>query len=112
MRKILLVIDMQNDFIDGALGTKEAVAIVPKVVDEIKKYNKEIEAHSVRIAELMKAHEHGVLETTSDKFLIDFVTKTSNRTDTSLLKKKYPSVYQDVIKKTESRKLKVSLQPV
>ena len=39
MRKILLVIDMQNDFIDGALGTKEAVAIVPKVVDEIKKYN-------------------------------------------------------------------------
>lgn len=33
MRKILLVIDMQNDFIDGALGTKEAVAIVPKVVD-------------------------------------------------------------------------------
>ena len=36
MRKILLVIDMQNDFIDGALGTKEAVAIVPKVVDEIK----------------------------------------------------------------------------
>ena len=39
MRKILLVIDMQNDFIDGALGTKEALAIVPKVVDEIKKYN-------------------------------------------------------------------------
>ena len=30
MRKILLVIDMQNDFIDGALGTKEAIAIVPK----------------------------------------------------------------------------------
>ena len=80
--------------------------------DEIEKYNKEIEAHSVRIAELMKAHEHGVLETTSDKFLIDFVTKTSNRTDTSLLKKKYPTVYQDVIKKTESRKLKVSLQAV
>ena len=28
MRKILIVIDMQNDFIDAALGTKEAVAIV------------------------------------------------------------------------------------
>ena len=39
MRKILLVIDMQNDFIDGALGTKEAIAIVPKVIDEIKKYD-------------------------------------------------------------------------
>ena len=29
--KLLIVIDMQNDFIDGALGTKEAVAIVPNV---------------------------------------------------------------------------------
>lgn len=38
MRKILLVIDMQNDFIDGTLGTPEAVAIVERVVDEIKKY--------------------------------------------------------------------------
>ncbi len=28
MRKILLVIDMQNDFINGALGTPEAEAIV------------------------------------------------------------------------------------
>lgn len=31
MSRYLLVIDMQNDFIDGALGTKEAEAIVPKV---------------------------------------------------------------------------------
>lgn len=30
---ILVVIDMQNDFIDGALGTPEAEAIVPNVVD-------------------------------------------------------------------------------
>ena len=29
---ILVVVDMQNDFIDGALGTPEAVAIVPKVM--------------------------------------------------------------------------------
>lgn len=29
--KVLFVVDMQNDFIDGALGTKEAVAIVPRV---------------------------------------------------------------------------------
>ena len=28
MKKLLVVIDMQNDFIDGALGTKEAEAIV------------------------------------------------------------------------------------
>ncbi len=34
--KVLVVVDMQNDFIDGALGTGEAVAIVPKVVEKVK----------------------------------------------------------------------------
>ncbi|MGI6177198.1 MAG: cysteine hydrolase family protein [Eubacterium sp.] len=38
MRKILIVIDMQNDFIDGALGTKEAEAIVPAVIEKIRSY--------------------------------------------------------------------------
>ena len=36
MQDILVVVDMQNDFIDGALGTKEAVAIVPKVEEKIR----------------------------------------------------------------------------
>ena len=36
---ILVVIDMQNDFIDGALGTPEAEAIVPNVVDRVKDFN-------------------------------------------------------------------------
>lgn len=31
MSKYLVVVDMQKDFIDGSLGTKEAQAIVPKV---------------------------------------------------------------------------------
>ena len=39
MRKILIVVDMQKDFVDGALGTKEAIAIVPAVVDKIKEYD-------------------------------------------------------------------------
>jgi len=38
--KALIVIDMQNDFIDGALGTKEAVAIVPRVKQKIEEYQK------------------------------------------------------------------------
>lgn len=38
MQNILIVVDMQNDFIDGALGTKEAVAIVPAVEDKIKNF--------------------------------------------------------------------------
>ena len=38
MKKLLIVIDMQNDFIDGALGTDEAVAIVENVKDKIRSY--------------------------------------------------------------------------
>lgn len=40
-RKIIIVIDMQNDFIDGSLGTKEAEAIVPAVIEKIKEYPKQ-----------------------------------------------------------------------
>ena len=40
MKKTLLVIDMQNDFITMALGTKEAVAILPKVREKIDAYRK------------------------------------------------------------------------
>ena len=38
MKKTLIVVDMQNDFIDMALGTKEAVAIVPNVKAKIEAY--------------------------------------------------------------------------
>ncbi len=38
MKKTLIVVDMQNDFIDMALGTKEAVAIVPAVKAKIEEY--------------------------------------------------------------------------
>ncbi len=36
MKKALIVIDMQNDFIDGVLGTREAVAIVPGVTGRVR----------------------------------------------------------------------------
>lgn len=39
MQDILLVIDMQNDFIDGALGTAEAAAIVPAVKRRIEEFD-------------------------------------------------------------------------
>ena len=37
--KLLIVVDMQNDFIDGALGTKEAVAIVPYIKEKIENFD-------------------------------------------------------------------------
>ncbi len=41
MRKILIIVDMQNDFIDGALGTPEALAIVENVKARIREYDPE-----------------------------------------------------------------------
>ncbi len=75
-----------------------------------RKFEKEVEAHSVRIAEIMREHEHAVLETTGDKLLIDFVTRITRRPDSKALKEKYPSIYSEVLKASESRKVKVTVQ--
>ena len=37
--KLLIVVDMQNEFIDGALGTPEALAIVPHVKERIERFD-------------------------------------------------------------------------
>ncbi len=42
MNKILIVVDMQKDFVDGSLGTKEAVSIVDNVVEKIKGFDGDI----------------------------------------------------------------------
>ena len=42
MKKLLVVIDMQVDFIDGALGTKEAEAIVPAVIQKITEFDGDV----------------------------------------------------------------------
>ena len=42
MKNYLIVVDMQNDFIDGSLGTKEAEAIVGKVAEKIRGFDGEV----------------------------------------------------------------------
>lgn len=39
--KVLVVVDMQNDFVTGALGTKEAQEILPRVQEKINQYSHE-----------------------------------------------------------------------
>lgn len=63
MKKILVVVDMQNDFIDGALGTKEAVAIVPAVIEKIKSYAPDC------IYATRDTHEENYMETREGKNL-------------------------------------------
>ena len=63
IRKILIVIDMQNDFIDGSLGTREAEAIVKGVTDKIKEYKKE------DVFATMDTHKDSYLESQEGKNL-------------------------------------------
>ena len=42
MKRFWVVVDMQKDFVDGALGSSEAAAIVEKVVEKIKSFDGEI----------------------------------------------------------------------
>ena len=58
-----MVVDMQNDFIDGALGTPEAVTIVDKVVEKIGQYNRKC------IIATRDTHESNYLETSEGKYL-------------------------------------------
>ena len=65
MNKVLIVIDMQNDFIDGNLGTKEAQAIVPAVKEKIKEYQK----HGDNIIFTRDTHQTDYLDTPEVKKL-------------------------------------------
>ena len=62
MKKVLIVVDMQNDFVDGALGTAEAVAIVDSVVKKIETFDGEIIA-------TYDTHEENYMETREGKYL-------------------------------------------
>ena len=63
MRKILIVIDMQQDFISGSLGTKEAESIVDAVKDKIAKYQPE------DVFVTLDTHESDYLQTQEGKNL-------------------------------------------
>ena len=39
MKRILVIVDLQNDFVDGSLGTPEAVSILPRVAEKIRSFD-------------------------------------------------------------------------
>ena len=63
--RTLIVIDMQNDFIDGSLGTSEAVAIVDNVKAKIKEYADRGE----QIIFTRDTHQDNYMETNEGKHL-------------------------------------------
>ena len=62
MNKVLVVIDMQNDFIDGSLGTDEAKKIVNKVANKISRFNG-------KVIYTMDSHFENYLDTLEGKKL-------------------------------------------
>lgn len=60
--KVLVVVDMQNDFITGSLGTSEAVSIVPQVVEKIRTWSGELYL-------TQDTHKANYLTTQEGKFL-------------------------------------------
>ena len=61
--KVLVVIDMQNDFVDAALGTAEAVQCVPEVVRAIE------DPRYDRVIATMDTHEERYLQTLEGRYL-------------------------------------------
>ena len=88
-RKLLIVIDMQKDFVTGAFGTKYAKKIVPKVVEKIKNwegtvrftrdihYNNNYIENNLQSIESQRYPKHCIFETSGSKIipeLEDFIT--------------------------------------
>ena len=65
MKKLLIVVDMHTDFVTGALGTKEAQAIVPVVAEKIKKAKEE----GTDVIFTLDTHEENYLDTQEGKHL-------------------------------------------
>lgn len=63
--KIIVIVDMQNDFIDGALGSAEAQAIVPVMIARLKEYEKEMPL----VIFTKDTHKENYLETQEGKYL-------------------------------------------
>ena len=63
MKKILVIVDVQNDFIDGSLGTKEAKEIIPNIVEKINDNCYE------KIFVTLDTHDINYLKTEEGRFL-------------------------------------------
>lgn len=64
--KALIIVDMQNDFVDGALGTKEAVEMLPRLIEKLEKVTAE---NQTDIIFTQDTHGENYLETQEGKLL-------------------------------------------
>lgn len=62
MKKILIAVDLQKDFVDGALGTAEAVAMLPRAA-------RKLQDHEGPLFVTLDTHQQDYLQTREGKFL-------------------------------------------
>ncbi len=75
MKRLLVVVDMQNDFITGSLGTKEAINIVEHVIKKMKEYDKNGDS----IIFTMDTHFDNYINTREGEFLpVNHCIKNTN----------------------------------
>ncbi|MBQ9764590.1 MAG: cysteine hydrolase [Lachnospiraceae bacterium] len=101
MRKILIVVDMQKDFVDGALGSKEAVSIVDNVVNRINDFDGEIFV-------TYDTHQENYMDTREGKYLpvphcIEATDgwKLNDKVQNVLSSKKYSTIHKPTFGSTE-----------
>ena len=58
MSKVLVVVDMQKDFVDGALRNEEAIEIVPYVKEKIRKAKED----GTKVIFTLDTHDEGYME--------------------------------------------------
>lgn len=66
MNKVIIVVDMQNDFVDGSLGTKEAQAMLPHLVQKLARVQ---ESYNVDLVFTMDTHNEDYLQSAEGKKL-------------------------------------------
>ena len=64
-KKVLIVVDVQNDFVTGSLGTPEAQAIVPKIKEKFEEYKN----NGDYVVYTMDTHNSDYLNTSEGKKL-------------------------------------------
>lgn len=101
MQKILIVVDMQKDFVDGTLGSEEAVAIVDKAVEKIENFDGDIivtyDTHSQNYMETQEGKNLPVPHCIkgSDGWKLD------SKVQTAVDKKKYKVIEKPTFGSTE-----------
>lgn len=75
---------------------------------QIRQNEKEVTALSVQIADTMREHEHGVLETPLERFQIDYTASKQRRVNGEKLKKQYPVIYEEVLNPPSQRRIRIT----